>query len=93
MVALLERSIAVASNDTGPVHLASALDRPILVGPSRKSFIGKLLGAGVAERLPASLACAVRAVADGAQIIRTHDVAETVQAVRMVEAISARKTK
>ena len=76
-------------------HLRSftKLERPLLVGVSRKSFIGKLLGAGVAERLPASLACAVRAVADGAQIIRTHDVAETVQAVRMVEAISARKTK
>ena len=75
-------------------HLRSftKLERPLLVGVSRKSFIGNLLGAGVAERLPASLACAVRAVADGAQIIRTHDVAETVQAVRMVEAIRERGT-
>ncbi|HEX7570499.1 MAG TPA: dihydropteroate synthase [Verrucomicrobiae bacterium] len=65
--------------------------RPLLVGVSRKSFIGQLLGAEVQNRLPASLACATLAIGDGAQIIRTHDVAETVQAVRMAEAIYARK--
>ena len=67
------------------------LERPLLVGVSRKSFIGKLFGAEVAERLPASLVGAALAVEAGAQIIRTHDVAETVQAVRMAEAILARK--
>lgn len=67
------------------------LRRPLLVGVSRKSFIGKILGAEANERLPASLACATLALAGGAQIIRTHDVAETVQAVRMVEAVLARK--
>jgi len=61
--------------------------RPLLLGVSRKSFIGRLLGAEVAARLPASLACAVLAVESGVQIIRTHDVAETVQAVRMAEAV------
>jgi dihydropteroate synthase len=65
--------------------------RPLLLGVSRKSFIGKLLGAEVNERLPASLACASLAVEAGVQIIRTHDVAETVQAVRMTEALLARK--
>jgi dihydropteroate synthase len=65
--------------------------RPLLLGVSRKSFIGKLLGAEVNERLPASLACATLAIADGAQIIRTHDVAETVQAVRLTEALLAQK--
>jgi dihydropteroate synthase len=65
--------------------------RPLLVGVSRKSFIGQLLGADVPDRLPASLACAVLAVGGGAQIIRTHDVAETLQAVRMAEAIYSRK--
>ena len=65
--------------------------RPLLLGVSRKSFIGKLLGADVNERLPASLACATLAVASGVQIIRTHDVAETVQAVRMAEALLARR--
>ena len=61
--------------------------RPLLLGVSRKSFIGTLLGADLAGRLPASLACACLAVEDGVQIIRTHDVAETVQAVRMTEAV------
>jgi dihydropteroate synthase len=65
--------------------------RPLLLGVSRKSFIGKLLGAEVNARLPASLACATLAVESGVQIIRTHDVAETVQAVRMAEAILAGK--
>ena len=68
------------------------LGRPLLIGASRKSFIGKLLGADVAERLPGSLACACLAVAAGTQIIRTHDVAQTVQAVRLTEAILARRT-
>jgi len=63
--------------------------RPLLLGVSRKSFIGTLLGTDLAARLPASLACASLAVAAGVQIIRTHDVAETVQAVRMTEAIGA----
>jgi dihydropteroate synthase len=44
----------------------------------------------VNQRLPASLACATLAVAEGTQIIRTHDVAETVQTVRMAEAVMAR---
>ncbi len=65
--------------------------RPLLLGVSRKSFMGKLLGAGVNARLPASLACAILAVESGVQIIRTHDVAETIQALRMVEAIRACK--
>lgn len=61
--------------------------RPLLIGVSRKSFIEKITGAKLNERLPASLACATLAVQAGANIIRTHDVAETVQAVRMAEAI------
>lgn len=69
------------------------MGRPMLVGASRKSFIGALLGAGVAERLPASLACACLAVEAGVKIIRTHDVQETVQAVRMTEAILQRQIK
>jgi dihydropteroate synthase len=65
--------------------------RPLLLGASRKSFIGKLVGAKPKERLPASLACAVLAVVGGAQIIRAHDVAETVQGVRMAEAALSQK--
>jgi dihydropteroate synthase len=71
----------------------TTMARPLLIGVSRKSFIGKLLGADLNERLPASLACACLAVESGAQIVRAHDVAETVQAVRMTEAVLARKRK
>src|SRR5262249_20507045 len=67
------------------------LKRPLLLGVSRKSFIEKICGAGPNERLPASLACATLAVDDGVQIIRTHDVAETLQAIRMTEAVLSRK--
>lgn len=62
-------------------------ERPLLLGVSRKSFIGKIAGGEVQERGPGSLACAVWAVMNGVQIIRTHDVAATVQALRMVEEI------
>ena len=63
-------------------------NRPLLLGVSRKSFIGKLLGIDLAgARMPAGLACACHAVRAGAQIIRTHDVGATVQALRMMEAI------
>ena len=75
----------------GATRCFRSLERPLLLGVSRKSFIGKLLGAPLAERLPAALACACTAVAAGVQIIRAHDVAETVQAVRMTEAILAKE--
>jgi dihydropteroate synthase len=71
----------------GALRSFTGLERPLLVGASRKSFIGKLLGTELPARLPASLACACLAVEAGAQMIRTHDVAETVQAIRMTEAI------
>ncbi|MEI8289229.1 MAG: dihydropteroate synthase [Verrucomicrobiota bacterium] len=63
--------------------------RPLMIGVSRKSFIQKLLDVPLEERLPASLACTTLALVAGAQIIRTHDVLETVQAVRMTEAVLA----
>ena len=64
------------------------LGRPLFVGVSRKSFIGAVAGVGdPAERLPGSLAAAAAAVLGGAHVIRAHDVAETVQAVRVAEAI------
>lgn len=66
--------------------------RPLLVGASRKGFVGHVTGAKeAADRLAGSLACACAAVSAGAQIIRTHDVASTRQALRMSEAIQARK--
>jgi dihydropteroate synthase len=83
----LEHNLQLLAN----LRRFTKLRRPLLLGVSRKSFIGKLLGATLNERLPASLACATLAVADGAQIIRAHNVAETVQAVRLAEALLARK--
>lgn len=61
---------------------------PLLVGLSRKSLIGKLIGREVDERLPASLALAVLAAERGAAIIRTHDVAETSDALAMFSALT-----
>ncbi|MFM2081554.1 MAG: hypothetical protein RL380_245, partial [Verrucomicrobiota bacterium] len=65
------------------------LGRPLLLGVSRKSFLGKISGADVNERLPAALACTTLAVADGVQLFRTHDVAATVQTLRTAEKILA----
>ena len=67
---------------------------PLLVGMSRKSMIGQLLNVGPSERLSGSLACAVIAAMQGAHIIRVHDVKETVEAMRVVEAtLSAKGNK
>ncbi len=64
------------------------LGRPVCVGVSRKSFIGELAGVGdPGARLPGSLAATAIAVLGGAQLVRTHDVEETVQAVKVAEAI------
>ena len=68
-------------------HSFKSLERPLLLGVSRKSFIGKVLGTKLADRLPAALACASLAVESGVELIRAHDVSETLQAVRMIEAI------
>lgn len=67
-------------------HLSSfkSLNLPLLVGLSRKSFIEKLLHLPVDERLFPSVACAVMSAAKGANIIRTHDVKATAQAIAMV---------
>lgn len=59
---------------------------PVLAGMSRKSMIGQLLDLPVADRLSGSLACATLAAYAGAQIIRVHDVKESVQAVRIAAA-------
>lgn len=67
---------------------------PLLVGMSRKSMIGQLLNVGPSQRLTGSLACAVIAAMQGAHILRVHDVKETVEAMRVVEATqSAREEK
>ncbi|EHY76511.1 dihydropteroate synthase [Pseudomonas kunmingensis] len=64
-------------------------DRPLLIGVSRKSMIGGVLGHPVGQRLYGSLALAALAVSKGAQIVRVHDVAETVDVIRMIAAVQA----
>jgi dihydropteroate synthase len=66
----------------------NSLGQPLLIGVSRKAFIGKILNAaGPEERLEGSLAAAVAAALSGANILRVHDVGETVRALRVADAI------
>jgi dihydropteroate synthase len=94
---LLDPGIGFAKNAEHNLQLLAGLNgftihgRPLLIGASRKSFIGKVLGSQ--DRLPGSLACAAWAVGRGAQIIRTHDVAATREVVRMIEQIQARQAR
>ena len=72
----------------GQLDRFSGLGCPLVVGISRKSFIWRTLGLSVEESLEGSLAAAVLAVGDmDAQVLRVHDVAETLRAVRLVEAV------
>ncbi|CFQ86011.1 dihydropteroate synthase [Yersinia enterocolitica] len=64
---------------------------PLLVGMSRKSMVGQLLNVPPQQRVIGSVACAVIAAMQGAQIIRVHDVKETVEAMRIVEATLSAK--
>jgi len=64
-----------------------ALGRPLLVGPSRKSFIGKVLDRPVEERLLGTAAAVTACVLGGAHVVRVHDVPEMVQVVRLADAI------
>ena len=63
------------------------LGRPLLVGPSRKSFIGKLTGAPVEDRLPGTLAAVVHCVLAGDELLRVHDVAPARQAAAVAAAL------
>lgn len=65
----------------------AVLQRPLLIGVSRKSLIGNITGRPVDQRLAGSLAFATAAVLSGASIIRAHDVAETVDAIRVATAL------
>lgn len=67
--------------------ILAALGHPLLVGVSRKTFIGKILNLGPDDRLEGSLAAVVAAVLGGANIVRVHDVAATYKACRVVDAL------
>lgn len=82
---LLDPGIGFGKDVEGNLRLLAAagdlaaLGYPIVVGASRKSFIGALTGAGVADRLPGSLAALVTVASERRVIVRVHDVAATVQ--------------
>jgi dihydropteroate synthase len=63
------------------------LGRPLVIGTSRKGFIGKIDGSPVDARLGGTIASSILAAAEGADVLRVHDVAETAQAARVASAI------
>jgi len=78
----LEHNLALL----GRIDTLLGLGRPLLVGLSRKSMFGQLLGARLDERLHGSLAAAVVAAWQGARIIRAHDIRATVEALAVATA-------
>lgn len=69
------------------VDRLKALGYPVLIGSSRKSFIGSLANAAIDKRLPGSLITAALAALKGADILRVHDVGETMQVVKILQAL------
>jgi len=65
----------------------SVLGKPILIGPSRKSFIGKILNLPVEDRMEGTAAAVTAAVLNGAALVRVHDVKEMVRVIRVADAI------
>ncbi|HEX5984808.1 MAG TPA: dihydropteroate synthase, partial [Solirubrobacterales bacterium] len=63
------------------------LGRPLVIGTSRKSFIGRVDGSAAGERLGGTIASSVLAAAEGAEVLRVHDVAEMRQALAVATAI------
>lgn len=92
---LLDPGIGFAKTAEQSVELLArlpelaGLGRPLLVGPSRKSFIGAITGAPAEDRLAGTLAAVTAAVLGGATFIRVHDVAASRQAARVAAAIRA----
>lgn len=88
---LLDPGFGFGKNDEHNLALLKGLREiggnafPLLVGMSRKSMIGRLLGRELDARLPASLALAMVAMENGATILRVHDVAETIDAVKIFQ--------
>ncbi|HET9598772.1 MAG TPA: dihydropteroate synthase [Anaeromyxobacteraceae bacterium] len=91
---VLDPGIGFAKTAEGSLRLLGGLSgmrrrlgRPLLVGPSRKSFIGKVTGAEVGDRLPGTLAAVAACVLAGVEFVRVHDVAAARQAARVAAAI------
>lgn len=79
----LEHNLSILKN----LRQFEELGKPIMVGTSRKSFIGKLLDLPVEERLEGSLAGVAVSILNGANLVRVHDVKESVRVARLVDAI------
>ncbi|MGD2245455.1 MAG: dihydropteroate synthase [Candidatus Aminicenantes bacterium] len=79
----LKDNLALINN----LHILEELELPILIGVSRKSFIGTILDSPPEERLEGTIASAILSVIHGAHILRIHDVASVKKAVRVAEAI------
>ena len=73
-------------------ELAAALGCPVMIGPSRKRFLGELTGKPAGERDGATVGAALGAVAAGAHILRVHDVGRLVPALRVYEAIAGARS-
>jgi len=90
---LIDPGIGFAKTAAQSVALLAGLTRlrdlgcPLLVGPSRKSFIGQIGGAGVGERLPGTLAAVAACVLAGVEVVRVHDVGPARQAALVAAAI------
>ena len=82
-----EQSISVIAR----LETFKRFGRPLMIGVSRKRFIDHISPSGPTERIGGSLAAHLQAVFNGAAIIRTHDVAETVQAIKVAQAIRSAK--
>ncbi|MBI4342642.1 MAG: dihydropteroate synthase [Candidatus Omnitrophica bacterium] len=92
---LIDPGLGFGKTVTHNLELMRSLDRfvalgmPVVAGPSRKSFIGKVLEADVPDRLVGTLACVAQAQRCGVHIVRVHDVGPAVQLIHMLEAIEA----
>ena len=90
---LVDPGIGFGKSTAGTLEILRRLQEfetlglPILIGASRKNFIGAILDAGVDDRLEGSLAVAAAAVIRGAHVVRAHDVAATLRVTRMIDAI------
>jgi dihydropteroate synthase len=73
------------------LHELTDLGRPLVIGTSRKSFLGRITGRDVAERVPATIASCVLALERGARVFRVHDVAEVADALKVTAATLANR--
>jgi len=93
---LIDPGIGFAKTAEQSAQIIARLDEfvglgyPVVLGPSRKSFMGKLLGLAPEDRLEATIATCIWAMLKGVKVLRVHDVGSVVRAVGMIRAVAAR---